>query len=96
MNRIWERSVSLTQPLIDDALARGFRVRSPLDPADRGGHVTLDLDEGQRVHDALHERGFAVDYRPAAGLRIAPHFYNTAEEGAAALEEISRIGKEIG
>lgn len=96
VRRIRERSVALTQPLVEGALARGFAVRSPLDPARRGGHVTIDPGDGQRVHDRLHERGFAVDYRPGGGLRIAPHFYNTAAEGTAVLEEIARIRQEIG
>ncbi|MEP6464129.1 MAG: aminotransferase class V-fold PLP-dependent enzyme [Frankiaceae bacterium] len=96
VTRIRERSMSLTQPLLEEALARGFTVRSPHDPARRGGHVTVDPGDAQRVHDVLHQRGFAVDYRPGAGLRLAPHFYNTAEEGAAVLEEIARIRKEIG
>lgn len=88
---IRERSVSLTQPLLDDALARGFTVRSPHDPAQRGGHVTVDPGDAQRVHDELIRRGFVVDHRPGAGLRIAPHFYNTAQECVAVLDEIEAI-----
>lgn len=78
------------------ALARGFVVRSPHDPEHRGGHVTIDTGDGQRVHDRPHEPGFAFDHRPGAGLRLAPHFCNTAEEGAAALDEIASIRKEMG
>ncbi len=96
LRRIRERSVSLTQPLVEDALARGFTVRSPLDPDHRGGHVTIDPGDGQRYHDLLRERGFAVDYRPGAGLRIAPHFYNTAAEVAEVVDEIARVRKEGG
>lgn len=93
---IRERSMALTQQLVEDALGRGFDVRSPLDPAQRGGHVTIDPGHGQEVLDLLHERGFVLDYRPGAGLRIAPHFYNTAEECDAVVAEIARIRQEIG
>jgi len=42
----------------------------------------------------LAARGFMVDYRPGAGLRIGPHFFNTADECAAVVEETARIAKE--
>lgn len=91
MQRVRERSVSLTQPLLEDALSRGFTVRSPRDPAQRGGHVTIDPGDAQRVHDELHVRGFVVDLRPGVGLRVAPHFYNTADECVAVLDEMESI-----
>jgi kynureninase len=91
ISRIRERSMVLTQHLVDGALARGFSVRSPLAAADRGGHVTIDPGDGQHVHDELHTRGFAVDYRPDAGIRIGPHFYNTVEECTAVLDAMAEI-----
>ncbi len=91
VERIRERSLSLTQPVVEDALSRGFTVRSPLDPAHRGGHVTVDPGDSQRVHDELISRGFVVDHRPGVGIRVAPHFYNTAEEGLAVLAEMAAI-----
>ena len=32
------------------------------------------------VADELIRRGVIVDYRPGAGIRMAPHFYNTDAE----------------
>lgn len=93
VQRIRERSISLTQPLVEGALERGWRVLSPYDPAQRGGHVTIDPGDGQQVYEELLTRGFAVDYRPGGGLRIGPHFFNTADECAAVLDEIDRIRK---
>lgn len=89
--RIRERSLSLTQPLLEGALARGFTVRSPHDPALRGGHVTIDPGDSERVHDELLRRGFAVDHRPGVGIRVGPHFYNTADECTAILDEMAAI-----
>jgi kynureninase len=68
-------------------------VNSPRDFAWRGNHVTVDLPNAQEVKEELIRRGFVVDYRPGAGIRIAPHFYNTDDECRAILDEISSIQK---
>ena len=81
----------LTQSLVDGALERGFGVRSPRDAARRGGHVTIDVPDAQRIHEVLIERGFVVDYRPGGGIRIGPHFFSTAQECVGVLDEIARI-----
>jgi kynureninase len=89
--RIRARSMSLTQPLLEGALERGFTVRSPHDPRQRGGHVTIDPGDAQRVHEELIARGFVIDHRPGFGIRVGPHFYNTAEECAAVLDEMENV-----
>jgi kynureninase len=91
VQRIRERSQSLTQPLLESALERGFDVRSPLDADRRGGHVTIDPGDADRVHEELIARGFVVDHRPGSGIRVAPHFFNTADECAAVLDEMEKI-----
>jgi kynureninase len=91
VQRIRERSQALTQSIVDGALERGLAVRSPLDPARRGGHVTVDISNAQRVHEVLIERGFVVDYRPGGGIRIGPHFFSTTEECVGVLDEMVRI-----
>jgi kynureninase len=91
IQRIRERSQVLTQSLVDGALERGFGVRSPRDAARRGGHVTIDVPDAQRIHEVLIERGFVVDYRPGGGIRIGPHFFSTAQECVGVLDEIARI-----
>jgi kynureninase len=91
IERIRERSMSLTQPLLEGALERGFTVRSPAVAERRGGHVTIDPGDAERVHHELIARKFVVDYRPGSGIRISPHFFNTAEECTAVLDEIVAI-----
>jgi kynureninase len=91
IERVRERSQSLTQPLLEGALDRGFTVRSPTDPQRRGGHVTIDPGDAERVHHELIARKFTVDHRPGSGIRIAPHFYNTADECLAVLDEMDKI-----
>ena len=85
------KSVRQTTRMIDAARAKGFRINSPMDSARRGGSVIVDVNDGKAVCQELIRRRFLVDYRPGAGLRIAPHFYNTDEECDALIEEIASI-----
>jgi kynureninase len=57
----------------------------------RGGHVTVDVADAQRVHETLIERGFVVDYRPGGGIRIGPHFFTSEQECEAVLDEMVQI-----
>jgi kynureninase len=91
IERIRERSQSLTQLVVEGALERGFELRSPREPERRGGHVTIDPGDPQRVYERLIERGFMVDHRPGSGIRIGPHLFNTADECVAVLDEIVAI-----
>jgi kynureninase len=89
--RVRERSQSMTQPLVEAALERGFHVRSPLDPAERGGHVTIDPGDADRVCAELIARGTVVDHRPGVGIRVSPHFYNTLDEALGVLDSMSEV-----
>lgn len=91
IERVRQRSLSLTQPLLESALEAGLTVRSPADAERRGGHVTIDPGDAERVHKELIARGFIVDYRPGSGIRVAPHFYNTADECAAIVAEMAAL-----
>ncbi|HEY4613453.1 MAG TPA: aminotransferase class V-fold PLP-dependent enzyme [Bacteroidota bacterium] len=77
---IREKSVRQTSLLIRLAQQHGFTVHSPLDPSQRGGTVTIDVPHGYAVTQVLLARDILVDYREGAGIRIAPHFYNSDEE----------------
>jgi kynureninase len=91
VDAIRARSIELTSLLIELAQQHGLTVRSPLDAARRGGHVTLDLPDAQRACDEMIRRGFMVDFRPNAGIRIAPHFYNSHDEVDTAVHELAAI-----
>ncbi len=77
--------------LIAAAQRAGLAIKSPLDGARRGGHVALDVPHGYAVCQALSAREIVVDFRPDAGLRVAPHFYNTDAEVEAAVAAIADI-----
>ena len=88
---IRRRSLMLTRRLIDGARAAGFRLNTPDADRERGGSVIVDVPNGSAVADELIRRGIIIDYRPGAGIRIAPHFYNTEEEIDRALAILAEI-----
>jgi kynureninase len=91
VDRIRANSMRQTQLLSDMLRGEGFDVTSPLDPARRGGTVTVRMPGFEGVHRELAERGILCDFRPETGLRLGPHYYNTDEELAYTVEQISQI-----
>ena len=79
-DRIRQKSTLQTQRLIALADEAGLRVNSPRDPAQRGGTVILDVENGYEIVKELARQDILMDYRPGAGIRIAPHFYTKDEE----------------
>lgn len=59
---------------------RGWKVTAPREAAKRGGTVAFDVPDGLQVCEQLIAREILVDYRPKAGVRVSPHFYNTDDE----------------
>jgi len=91
IERIREKSKRQTAKLIELANKHGWRVNTPRDAEQRGGTVSIDMPDAQEVCRELIKREILVDYRPKAGVRMSPHFYNTDQEleiGINAVEEI--------
>jgi len=74
------KSMRQTARLIELADARGYAVRAPRDPARRGGTVAFDVPHAYEVSEYLLSRDVLVDFRPNAGIRVAPHFYTRDDE----------------
>jgi kynureninase len=91
VERIRANSLRQTQLLIDLADAAGFEVRSPRDPARRGGTVTVHVPEFPAVYRELMERSIICDFRPDAGIRLGPHFFNSDDELRHAIAQIGEI-----
>ena len=91
---IREKSLRLTRRLMDLAREGGFRINTPDSDAERGGAVIIDVPDAKRVAEELIRREVIVDYRPGAGVRMAPHFYNTAEEIEHAMDVLGQIVRE--
>jgi kynureninase len=85
------KSVTMTTRLLEGALSRGWRVNTPQNPAERAGTVSIDCPHAYEVCRELLAREILVDYRPKAGVRISPHFYNRPEECDLALDQIDEI-----
>jgi kynureninase len=91
VDRIRGNSVRQTALLIELFDEAGFEVGSPRDPARRGGTVTVRLPEFEAVHKELEERQIICDFRPDAGLRLGPHYFNTDDELRYAASQIIEI-----
>ena len=91
VEKIREKSIRQTTRLIEIAEDAGFKVNCPKKPAERGGTVVIDVPHGQQVTTELLRRDFLVDYRPGAGIRVAPHFYSRDEELESVVREIRKI-----
>ena len=85
------KSLRITQAMIERAQGAGIAIKSPLDSSVRGNHLSLDVPDGYAVCQALAAEEVVVDYRPAAGLRISPHFYNTPDEALGCVDRIIEI-----
>lgn len=93
VDRIRKKSLRQTQRLIELADEAGVAVRSCREAQMRGGVVVLDVSNGAEVVRELARREILVDYRPNAGIRIAPHFYTADEELDRVIREIVSIAK---
>jgi kynureninase len=87
--RIRERSLALTQLLIDLCDEVGLEIVSPRAPERRGGTVTVSTPDHAAVHKELGARGIMCDFRPDSGLEApaakppTPGRVNRAASGGA-------------
>lgn len=91
IDKIRKKSIRQTSLIIDLAQKEGYKINSPLDANKRGGTVTLDMPDSYLISKELLKRDIIVDYRKDAGIRIAPHFYNTDDEILFAMDELKKI-----
>jgi kynureninase len=93
---IRDKSLRSTQRVIERVDERSFTLNTPREPDRRGGSVVFDFTGAADVARELNRRRFFCDHRPGAGIRIAPHFYNTEEETDLFFEELDLIRKGSG
>jgi kynureninase len=91
IDAIRAKSVHQTSRLVALADARGYRVNVPRDPERRGGTVAVDVPHAYEVAQVLLANNVLVDFRPGAGIRIAPHFYTSDEELQRAVDLIDDV-----
>jgi len=88
---IRQKSMRMTERLFGAAKAQGWRVNTPENPAERAGTVSVDCPHAAEVCRELLAREILVDYRPKAGVRLSPHFYNRDEECDFVIAQIADI-----
>jgi kynureninase len=94
IQNIRAKSQRQTARLVELADQHEWRINSPRDPSRRGGTISIDMPDSQQVCRDLLARDVIVDWRPKAGVRFSPHFYNTDEEvdrAIGAVEEILKV-----
>jgi kynureninase len=95
LEAIRAKSTRQTTRLMAMADERGWRVHAPRDAERRGGTVAFDVPHAAEVARTLLARDVVIDYRPGAGIRVAPHFYTTDAEldaCVAAMDDILATG----
>jgi kynureninase len=88
---IRKKSLRLTRRLIDHAQRAGYRLNTPTDDNERGGAVVIDVPNAEAASQELLRRNVIIDYRPGAGIRMAPHFYNTEAEIDHAMQVLDEV-----
>jgi kynureninase len=91
VDAIRANSVRMTKLLLEGAKSRGWSVNTPENPVERAGTVSIDCPHAPEVCRELVARDILVDYRPQAGVRFSPHFYNREDECAFALSQVDEI-----
>jgi kynureninase len=91
VDAIRAKSMRQTQRLLELAGEHGIRCTTAREPSRRGGTVALDVENGYEISRSLKSRDILCDYRPGAGIRLSPHFYNRDDELDAAIEAIREL-----
>jgi len=94
IENIRNKSQRQTARLVELADQHGWRINTPRDSEKRGGTVSIDMPDSQQVCRELLAREILVDWRPGAGVRFSPHFYNTDAEIDLAIVAVEEILKE--
>ena len=79
-----------TQWMVENALSRGWSLKSPAEEDRRGGSVMLGAADPERLEAELTRRGVFADWRPGV-VRLSPHFFNTDDEVAKTLEILGEL-----
>jgi kynureninase len=96
LENIRAKSKKMTALLIELADQRGWPVNAPRDPEQRGGTVAINMPNAKEVCAELLRRDVLVDFRPNAGVRFSPHFYNTMEEIERAILTVDEVLSKMG
>ena len=80
----------LSAVALEEARGLGLTVASPTNVAAKGANTAIRVPDAARVEVLMLEAGYVVSARNDV-IRIAPHFYNTAEDVTGALRALARL-----
>jgi selenocysteine lyase/cysteine desulfurase len=88
IERVSQQISGLVDALITDLTERGYTLAASTAPDQRAGIVVAHVPDAPAACAKPEEAGIIATVR-GAGLRFAPHFYNT-------LDEVMRVGEVLG
>ena len=91
MEGIRAKSVRQTSLLMRLAEERGYELRTPSRPEERGGSVSINVPHAREVAMELNVSDIVCDFRPHAGIRFSPHFYTRDAELMDAMNAVDDI-----
>ncbi len=91
IEKVRAKSKRQTALLVKEAQKNNYPIMTPLDPDLRAGTLTLNVPHAYEISRELLRRNIIVDYREGAGIRFAPHFYNSDDEVLHAAREVKNI-----
>jgi kynureninase len=91
IDAIREKSLRQTDRLLSLADRHGLRCTTPRAHSQRGGTVAIDIENGHEISRSMKSLDVLCDYRPGAGIRLSPHFYNRDDELDAAIDAMVEI-----
>ncbi|MGJ7507517.1 aminotransferase class V-fold PLP-dependent enzyme [Variovorax sp. GT1P44] len=80
----------LSAVAIEEAARLGLSVASPTTPSAKGANTAVRIANAGQVEAQMLQSGYVVSARNDV-IRIAPHFYNTADDVVGALRELARL-----
>lgn len=80
----------LSAVALEEAARLGLSVASPGAPAAKGANTAIRIPNAADVEARMLQSGYVVSARNDV-VRVAPHFYNTADEVVGALRELARL-----
>jgi kynureninase len=89
--KIRAHSEKLTSRLLEKVLELGWPSLTPRDINRRSGTVCTNPPDSEAISRQLLANNFIIDWRPDAGVRISPHFYNTEDECDAIIAELAAL-----
>ncbi len=94
IEKIAGRLRDLTAFAIKEFERKGFEVVTPQEVKNRSGIVVIKIKGAEKLCRKLLRQKIYVSAR-GAGIRMAPHFYNTFEEIEAVIRQLSRLAPRL-